>query len=89
MYFYPSIYYAEVNVSEKIKRIIEESKGKKYPSKEKLKELIKEIEKESNIKYSKEQIESIIQSLKNPITIITGGPGTGKTTLVKAIIRSF
>lgn len=37
------------------------------------------------IKYSDKQKEAIKTALNNRVTIITGGPGTGKTTLVKAI----
>lgn len=35
------------------------------------------------------QIEALKTVLRNPITVITGGPGTGKTTAVRGIIRLF
>ncbi len=50
---------------------------------------IEQVEKEFNISYNKEQKEAIREALSNSISIITGGPGTGKTTIVKGIIRMY
>jgi exodeoxyribonuclease V alpha subunit len=47
------------------------------------------IEKQLEIKYSDEQKQAIINIINNKISIITGGPGTGKTTVVKAIIKIY
>lgn len=44
------------------------------------------LEKENNIIYDDSQKKAITKALSNNITIITGGPGTGKTTIVKAIV---
>jgi len=55
----------------------------------KVDELIKQIEKEEGINFDKTQIEAIKAALNNNITIITGGPGTGKTTIVKTILKIF
>lgn len=51
----------------------------------KLEEKLEELEKINNITYDDTQRQAIIKSLNNNITIITGGPGTGKTTIIKAI----
>lgn len=48
---------------------------------------IEKIDKEDNINLSKEQKDAIVEALSNDITIITGGPGTGKTTIIKCIIQ--
>ena len=50
---------------------------------------ITELEDKYNIKYSDMQKEAIIKALKNNILIITGGPGTGKTTIIKAIVDLY
>ena len=42
-----------------------------------------------NIIYNDEQREAIKTALNNPITIISGGPGVGKTTIIKAIVNAF
>lgn len=48
-----------------------------------------QIKKHSNIEFSKEQEIAILSAFTDPIVIITGGPGTGKTTIVKAIIELY
>ena len=50
---------------------------------------IMELEDKYNIKYSDMQKEAILKALKNNILIITGGPGTGKTTIIKAIVDLY
>ncbi|MBP1926230.1 exodeoxyribonuclease V alpha subunit [Sedimentibacter acidaminivorans] len=47
------------------------------------------IENESYIELTKMQKEAVIQSISNGVTVITGGPGTGKTTIIHSIIRVF
>lgn len=52
-----------------------------------LSEFISEAEKENNIKYAEKQIEGIeILNSGSSFSIITGGPGTGKSTIIKAIL---
>lgn len=50
---------------------------------------IKELEDFYKIKYDEEQINAITTSLKNKFSVITGGPGTGKTTIIKAICKLY
>lgn len=51
--------------------------------------LIDKVEKELNIKYSNEQAEAIKLLKDNRFSIITGGPGTGKSTVVKGILAAY
>ncbi|MGP1599389.1 SF1B family DNA helicase RecD2 [Peptoanaerobacter stomatis] len=55
----------------------------------KLDELIQEQIKYSSIDFSQEQIQSVKMAVNNNILIITGGPGTGKTTTLSFIIEIF
>ncbi len=50
---------------------------------------IEASEKEEGITYAPMQKEAIRNAITNAVSILTGGPGTGKTTIIKAIIRIF
>lgn len=52
-------------------------------------EYIEKIEKKLNIEYDQDQKASIINCLNSGISIITGGPGTGKTTIINALIKVY
>jgi exodeoxyribonuclease V alpha subunit len=52
----------------------------------KLRLLIAQYERENNIILDEGQIEAVIEAYKNPICVIYGGPGTGKTTIEKVIL---
>ena len=54
-----------------------------------IEEEIKIVEKEDNINLAKNQIEAVKEAINNGVTIITGGPGTGKTTTINTIIKIF
>lgn len=49
--------------------------------------MIAAVEKEISVKYTEEQKLAIKTSLTSKISIITGGPGTGKTTIIKTIVN--
>lgn len=50
---------------------------------------ISRIEHILNITYTNKQKEAIVRSIKNPITVITGGPGTGKTTVLLGLLMTY
>ena len=82
-YFLDEFYEAENYIADRLTRL-NDDKRRKLP---KLETKIKVLEEQSNIVYDKSQKEAIIKALNNNLTIITGGPGTGKTTIVKCIVR--
>lgn len=51
--------------------------------------LISTVERESGILYDLMQRKAIFSALESGVMILTGGPGTGKTTVIKAIISIF
>ena len=50
---------------------------------------ISNIEYSMNVKYNEEQKNAIRNALNNRITLISGGPGTGKTTIINAIVKLY
>lgn len=81
-YYLNEFYEAEVYIVDRLSKL-NDMERRKFP---KLKEKIQELEKHNNITYDDSQKEAIIKSLNNNLTIITGGPGTGKTTIIKCIV---
>ena len=79
------IFKAEINISSIIKDLIK-LQPKKYKS---LNTYLSEIEVVNNIKYNPKQKDAIKLGLTSGISIITGGPGTGKTTIIKAIVELY
>ncbi len=49
--------------------------------------LLRQIEHEEGIEYAVKQKKAILSAVQNGVMILTGGPGTGKTTVIRAIIR--
>ncbi len=80
-YYLIDIYQAENVIIDQINYLLEKDSNK-YKN---LDIHIKNMEEFNHIKYDKQQKEAITKALNNNITIITGGPGTGKTTLIKSI----
>jgi len=50
---------------------------------------VREYQSNSEIKITEKQTEAVITALENRVSIITGGPGTGKTTIMSAIIYCY
>ncbi len=84
-YILKTIYDVESNIASKIIRLIN---GKQNKIKG-IDSSIEFIENLFGIKYDKLQKEAIISGLENKFSIITGGPGTGKTTIIKGIVELY
>ena len=85
-YYLKPLYIAEKNIAERF-LMMSRSKNVKYIQNFE-KELAKQ-EKMFEIVLSEKQREALIQANENNISIITGGPGTGKTTIVRNLIDIY
>ena len=81
-----AFYKAETNIAEKIISLNNTENIKEIKN---LKKELKQIEKDENIVLSEKQKEAIEAVNENNVCIITGGPGTGKTTIIKSIIDLY
>lgn len=84
-YIYLSEYYnAECYVAEKLSEMISRGNGNTDYSAE-----ITSIELENGIEYNDEQKKALCSCMNERVFILTGGPGTGKTTTLKALITLY
>lgn len=86
-FFLSSIYHAEWGIVSSLNRIID-SDEEEIPDDE-FEEKMTDLERELGIEYGDSQKEAIKQALESPIFILTGGPGTGKTTVLEGIVHLF
>lgn len=84
-YILKSIYDVECGIAEKVIKLI----NKKKSEVKGLDTLIPFLESVFDISYNELQKKAIITGIENNFSIITGGPGTGKTTIIKGIVESY
>lgn len=83
-----SLYFAEWGIASSIQRLLARKKEISYPEK-KVAKLLRKIEKQLGITYGSSQEKAIKDAITSPLFILTGGPGTGKTTVINGIVRMF
>lgn len=81
----PSISYAEQSIAKCTQDLIKYSDLESY-SEDQLEKAFAHVEKEVGITYDSDQQSALKTAINSPVTIITGGPGTGKTTLIRGLI---
>lgn len=86
--YLPSLYYAEDGFAANLKRILDKPMEESIPMAEMLK-IIGSIEEEEVLSYGKEQFDAINHAIHSKLMILTGGPGTGKTTVIKGILKAY
>ena len=78
-------YYMELNTA----KMLLDLNIKDSVSQEEMEDKIRKIEKRENIFLDEMQRRAVMEAVNNGLTIITGGPGTGKTTTINTIIEYF
>lgn len=86
--FENSLFFAEEGIRSNLLRILEKGKQNKFES-EKIEAAITQIEIEFAISYDVIQKQAICDAINHKIFILTGGPGTGKTTVINGIIAVY
>ena len=80
-----SFYYMEANTATMLKRL-----NVSYDvSDAEIEQRIRGIEKKSGMTLDEHQVTAVKEAMRNGLLVITGGPGTGKTTTINTIIRYF
>ena len=84
-YYLTKMYYAEKNIAKRFVYL----NNQKDDVVKKLDVTFNSIQSDNAIIYNKKQQEAILSAFKNHFMIITGGPGTGKTTIIKSIVSMY
>ncbi len=84
--YLPAFYHSELGAARRVRQILaEESKYKAAG----IDEHLKNIQEEHSIQYDDVQIEAVKTAAGSKLMVLTGGPGTGKTTTTLAVIKVF
>lgn len=81
--YLPNLYYNEMNCARMLLDI--ENVSADYD--DSLDRVIKKLQKESEIELEEQQVLAVRESMSHGLLVVTGGPGTGKTTTINMIIK--
>ena len=81
----PSFYFSEKGVAHKISTMISSPPHHTFNGAE----IQKSLQEESAVMLNEQQQQGVLACLQQKVTIITGGPGTGKTTLIKKLLMQL
>lgn len=84
----PSLYFSEEGIASSLDKLLNTSQTIDYHNVD-LNDEIKKIQEHLSISYDDTQVRAIEQALTNRFFILTGGPGTGKTTVLQGIVNVF
>jgi exodeoxyribonuclease V alpha subunit len=79
-------YFSEKRIADRIKLLVSTPKALRPVEVEKA---VAWVQRELSIQLAQNQIEAIRNAIVNKVLILTGGPGTGKTTVINAILKIF
>ena len=80
--YLPELYEAETYCTQRLLKFAKHE----FPAPRGLERLLHEVEMESGVSYSDQQRDAIRQAATSQVLLITGGPGTGKTTILNGIM---
>lgn len=86
--YLPPFYYAEIGAAKRLRMIISAEAEENIFTKDQIVDLGR-IQKTLGISYDDVQAEAIHKAANSKVMVLTGGPGTGKTTTTQGIIQAF
>ncbi len=86
--YLPSLFYSEVGIASKILELLNQN-GKPRFSKDEIRKAIGEVEERLEVSYAETQAKAIECALNSSLMILTGGPGTGKTTVIRGFVEVY
>ena len=85
---YPTaLYKAEYQIADHLDRLVKAKES--VVSAETIQKTLSRVEEETGIKYDQVQVRAIETALNNKVMLLTGGPGTGKTTIIRGIVECY
>lgn len=88
-FYIPSLYFSEVGIGSKIETLLGENDTHHKFTLAEMKKHLGGIEERLGVQYAATQVKAIETALNASMTLLTGGPGTGKTTVVRGIVELY
>ncbi|AXH98933.1 ATP-dependent RecD-like DNA helicase [Sporosarcina sp. PTS2304] len=86
--YLPSLYFSEIGIAAKVNKILAHEVDSQFPTSE-IRKAIGEIEERLEVEYAQSQVEAIERALHSSMLVLTGGPGTGKTTVIRGLVEVY
>ncbi|QDX93141.1 ATP-dependent RecD-like DNA helicase [Brevibacillus laterosporus] len=86
--YLPSLFFAEIGLAKRLHYFASREDSDSYPASE-FYQAIGKVEEELGISYASKQREAVEKAMDSGLMLLTGGPGTGKTTVIRGICHVF
>ncbi len=83
--YLPPFYFSETGCAKRLIKLLEAERRKTIN----IENAMKQVQSQSKIRYDEVQLEAIRRALSSKVMVLTGGPGTGKTTTTLGIISAY
>lgn len=87
--YLPELYYAEKGIVTGVQKLMEQSENTDEFSETEFLEALGKVEEKLSMQYAQSQQDAIRKAIQSPVMILTGGPGTGKTTVIQGIVDVY